>query len=134
METNKTDLNFGCTNCWPQDAKLAYKAFGSFHTEAYLIKESHYIVTIRSCNNCPQQFLSIFTETIDWIDGEDPQYRIVMPITVEESEKLTESRNSISDDILKSIGIGRRSLRYDYPKSGKVSIYWGKGIQIRLHD
>jgi hypothetical protein len=134
MEFNNAELNFGCAKCWSEDAKLAYKAFGSLRIKSYLINESHYIVTIRVCNNCSQQFLSVFTETIDWVDGEDPQYRIVIPITVEESHLLAQSVDSISDGKLASIGVGRRSLRHDYPKDGKVSIYWGSGIQIRLHD
>jgi hypothetical protein len=134
METNQPETSFGCSYCWSQEAKSAYRAFCGLQTKRFLIEESHYIVTLRSCSHCSQQFLSVFTETIDWVDGEDPQYRIVMPITDEESLKLRASGKSISDDILRAIGIGRRSLRHDYPKDGKVSVYWGEGIQIRHHD
>ena len=40
---------------------------------------------VLQCRRCDQRFLSVFTETIDWQDGEDPQQWAVLPITNEEA-------------------------------------------------
>ena len=83
-----SEQDFGCAQCWQQDATLVISAFCAFEIDSYLIDESHYIVTIRHCLKCSQKFLSVFTEMVDYVDGDDPQYRIIMPITTDESKKI----------------------------------------------
>ena len=124
----ESEQDFGCAECWQQDASLVISAFSVLKIDSYLIDESHYIVAIRYCLKCSQKFLSVFTEMVDYADGDDPQYRMVMPITTDESEKLIQLGDFISNKNLASIGIGRRSLRWDYAKGATVSIYWGTGV------
>lgn len=120
--------DFGCTECWQQDATAVTSAFCALKIDTYLIDESHYIVTIRHCLKCSQKFLSLMTEIVDYVDGDDPQYRTFMPITTDESEKLIQLGDFITNKHLASIGIGRRSLRWDYPKGAMLRIYWGTGV------
>jgi hypothetical protein len=134
MITNNPEQNFGCEECWHEDASLAYEAFRALKIDSYLIDESHYIVTMRHCLHCSQKFLTVFTETVDYLDGDDPQYRIIIPLTTDESEKLIHTGDSILSKDLESVGTKRRSLRWDHPKGANASVYWDIGIQVRHHD
>lgn len=78
----------GCDKCWSSEASKAWKAVTSIPIEEYLIDESHYIVSIRSCPSCSQRYLQVTTETIDWKDGEDPIFRTIIPIDDEERANL----------------------------------------------
>lgn len=98
-----------------------------------LIDESHHIISLRQCPNCGQSFVSVFTETVDWIDGEDPQYRTVMPLTEQEAAKL-EARTQSLEGTLQSLAPERRSLKIDFPKGAKMTQYWSQGIRIGSHD
>jgi hypothetical protein len=125
--------HFGCDFCWPSDANLAYQALSALEIISYLIDESHYIVTTRSCPNCSQIFLTVFTELVDYIGGEDPQHRIVIPITADELVLLTQNPSGISQRTLESIGAGRRSHQFAHPSGQSVSVYWGTGVQVYPH-
>ena len=52
-------------------ATVARRALKHEHT---LIDESHFSISILRCPECSQRFVSIFTELIDWEDGDDSQY------------------------------------------------------------
>lgn len=124
---------FGCSRCWPSSAEDAWAAKGGSSIEAFLIDESHYIVSIWICPTCSQRFLSVTTETIDWEDGEDPIYRTYIPITESEAKSLKESGHP-SVNQLNSIGAGRRCLKYDWPKDQSPSMCWGTGMRVGIHD
>ncbi len=125
-----TSNNFGCSTCWPKEADQAWRAFTSMETEVELVNESHFMMTIRSCKKCSQQFLTLFTETIDWEKGEDPQYWTVMPITRTEAYQLSQDSGGI-----KPPGFPReRKSLFRNSKGGNATIYWGKGIEIGPHD
>ena len=124
----------GCESCWPSSADAAWEARRALMYKADLIDESHFHVMILACPTCSQHFLSVFTEQVDWTDGEDPQYWAVLPITPEESASLLARSGTLTEAALSSIGPGRRSLWRDHPKSVAPSAYWGTGMSIRCHD
>ncbi len=124
---------FGCERCWPSEAQAAWAATHDLEQEFQIIDESHFRVTVLKCSYCSQQFLSVFTETIDWEDGEDPMYWTAMPIFAVEAVCLVQG-NPVYENTLKSIGPERRSLRHDFPKGGPKTTYWGRGVRIGLHD
>ena len=76
----------------------------------------------------------MFTETVDWVDGEDPQFWTTLPITQAEAADLYERRKVLTDIDLSALGAGRRSLHRNYPKREAPSCHWGSGIAIRYHD
>ena len=98
-----------------------------------LIDESHFHVMILACAHCAQRFVSIFAETIDWADGEDPQYWTLLPITGAEAADLTEQRNLLTESELYALP-GRRCLRRDYPKAAAPRTFWAEGVIIGPHD
>jgi hypothetical protein len=99
-----------------------------------LIDESHFIVAILACPRCGQQYVSVFTELIDWADGNDPQYWTLLPITWAEAESLMRQGASLSEMSLNALGRERRSLRRDHPKAGPPRVFWGSGINVGPHD
>ncbi|HIJ65160.1 MAG TPA: hypothetical protein HPP77_04345 [Candidatus Hydrogenedentes bacterium] len=121
--------NFGCKGCWPPSAEAAWEARGQLRREDPLIDESHYIVAVLTCSACAQRFISIFTEEIDWVDGDDPQYWTLMPLTQQEATDLGRRDGSLSVAALKSLASDRRSLRRDYPKGvDEPRLYWATGV------
>jgi len=132
VSSPRTDEHFGCEHCWPESAEAAWAARSARRIEAELIDESHFIVTIQVCSVCSQRFVSVFTETIDWVDGEDPQYRTLLPITDLECAAL--KADGVSEARLNALGPDRRSLRHDFPKGGLARSYRGKGITVGRHD
>ena len=125
---------FGCDVCWPDDAGAAWEARGGLTRLKELIDESHFIVAILACPRCGQRYVSIFTELIDWADGEDPQYWTLLPITEAEAEGLIQRGTSLDEMSLNALGRGRRSLRRDHPKDGPPQVSWGSGILVGPHD
>lgn len=102
--------------------------------QAELIDESHYHVMVLACVGCMQRFLSVFTETVDWVDGEDPQYWTLLPITEAEAAHLALSSTAGTRETFEALGPGRRSLRCDHPKDEELRVYWALGIRIGMHD
>lgn len=129
-----TDGKFGCEQCWPPAADAAWKARGVRTHLVELIDESHFRVMILACSACKQRFVSVFTESIDWADGDDPQYWTLLPITAAEAADLVQQRGSLNEANLNTLGRGRKSLRRDYPKGVEQRIYWGSGIHVGMHD
>jgi len=123
----------GCEHCWPSEAEAAWASRHMLEQEIQIIEESHFRVAVLKCRNCSQQFLSVFTETIDWQAGEDPMYWTTLPILPSEAKGLLEG-GPVSENTLNSIGPERRSLRHDFPKDEPKTTYWDKGVRVGLHD
>jgi hypothetical protein len=125
---------FGCEHCWPSTADAAWEARGSLTHVQDLIDESHFHVMILECSRCTQRFVSVFTETIDWQEGDDPQYWTLLPITEMEAADLVQQRNSLTVTKLNALGCSRRCLRRDCPKGMVPRVLWGVGISVGMHE
>jgi len=126
--------DFGCADCWPPIAANAWEARPTLSQVAELIDESHFHVMILACPSCTQHFVSVFTEMIDWEDGDDPQYWTVMPITQVETVDLIKQRDSVTETTVEALGSGRRCLKRDHPKGPARHIFWGTGLILGPHD
>ena len=126
--------NFGCERCWPATAEAAWEARDALTRAQELIEESHFHVMILACARCTQRFVSIFTEMIDWKDGDDPQYWTLMPITETEAADLVRRRDSLTEASLEALGRDRRCISHDYPKATAPRTYWATGISVGPHD
>jgi len=85
------------------------------------------------CPSCEQSFISVFTEQIDWQDGNDPQYWTTIPLTETEAS-LVSSATPLTEEEINAIDHSRRSLHHDFPKDGKKRVAWGRGIRVGTHD
>ncbi len=128
----RADKNFGCAQCWPWIAAKAWNARKKLILEYEVIDESHFHVMILACKHCSQRFVSVFSEEMDLIDGEDPQYWVLLPITTNEVGQLKHPK--VKEAALYRLGKERRSLSHDWPKGEKKHSYWGYGIPFRRHD
>ncbi len=130
---NTESNTFGCKDCWPSAADAAWESLNELRTDVELIDESHYMIKIRSCTKCAQEYLTVFTETIDWACGEDPQYSTRIPLTSVEVEQLIAAGSNL-ERVISALPRERQSLRHDFPKDSGQTSYWGKGISIGPHD
>ena len=129
--------SFGCPECLPADATEAWAAVREFHNFAHLIEESHFSVSVRACPSCGQRYADIFIERIDWVNGEDPQSCIVLPITAGESDQLVTAGadESAAVRLIESFGQSRRHLRWHYPAGAEQQVTWSDGnLWIGPHD
>jgi hypothetical protein len=127
------DTLAGCAACWPSSADAAWEARKGLSTQTELVDESHFHVRLLGCSRCGQRFVSVFTEMIDWADGDDPQYWTMMPVTAEEKLAL-ERANPFMESILNQLAPGRRSLLRSAPKGAPVTVCWGQGVFVGPHD
>lgn len=134
IESEASKNKFGCEDCWPEDPEAAWKARYGLSRVAELIDESHFHVMVLACTKCGQRFVSVFTEIVDWKDGEDPQFWTLLPITEAEAEMLIRKGDTVTEQELNKLGPGRRSLLHDNPKGGPQKFNWGKGIWVGMHD
>jgi len=133
-EEHVSPERFGCERCWPEDPEAAWVARRGLAREADLVDESHFHVMILACGSCGQRFVSVFAETIDWIDGDDPQYCTVLPLTPDEVDALPQGPESQIETRLNALGADRRCLMHDYPKGGPSRTAWGVGMLVGPHD
>jgi len=124
---------FGCNTCLPPHADNAWHAFLLLKIESELVCQSHFSINLRVCPNCQQHFIYVFTETIDWVDGEDPQFTNVLPVTKEESKQLRGAGSELVSK-LTAMGTTRQSLCRDFPKGESPKNFWSTGITIGIHD
>lgn len=125
---------FGCEQCCPAEPEAAWEARRGLARVAELVDESHFHVMILACDGCGQRFVSVFTERIDWVDGDDPQHSMLLPLTPEEADGLAQAPVPLSEARLNALGPGRRCLIHDYPKGGPARTAWGAGMWVGPHD
>jgi len=119
--------SFGCARCYGEDADATWVFLRGAQRRHWLVDQSHFDISIRQCPNCGQNFVWIFTEFIDWTDGEDPQYWDVLPITQEETESLAVQGENVDLVQIENLGRGRRRLVANHPKGEPRSILWASG-------
>ena len=116
----------------PRHGTLAWGgARSALGVASELIDESHFHVMILACPRCSQRFLSVFTETIDWADGEDPQYWTLLPVTEAEAAGVFGQRESLTETMIETLGPGRRCLRRAHPKRARPTADLGRGYVRR---
>ncbi|MGA7951568.1 MAG: hypothetical protein WCA45_15615 [Thiobacillaceae bacterium] len=99
-----------------------------------MIDESRFHVTIRACEECGQNFVSVFTELIDWSDGEDPQYWTLLPIEANEAADLISQGDSVTERAINALGKERKCLQHDHPKGKPARTSWGSAFFVGPHD
>ena len=103
---------------------------------AELVDESHFMASIRRCVLCGQHFLAMFCERVDWADGDDPQTRIVAPVSEPEARELQAAEVAANEYVMLEIVAGeRRFLYHDMPKGAPETLQWmSRPLFIPAHD
>ncbi len=132
--TNPTRETFGCACCFGEDPVTAWASLSQAELVADLIEESHLDVSVVVCGACGQRFVKVFTERIDWQNGDDPQDWLVVPVTDAESERILARGESVSSADLAPLGVRRQLLR-TWPSAGPKDTFWIEGTPfIPPHD
>ncbi len=125
MADQHISSTFGCPQCFGPDPEAAWQH--KLKPRSELIDESHFGVTLGCCPACNQTFVSIFTEFVDWIDGDDPQYWDRLPLTAAEADALALQSAAVNLKQIEEFGRDRRRLKVDYPKGAPRRIAWVTG-------
>lgn len=72
-------------------------------------EDSHLMRHLKQCQQCGQLFFYEFYETIDWTDGNDPQYRTWIPV---DDEPTAEQLSQLSPLEIQQF----RRIIIDWPK------------------
>ncbi len=129
-DTSPTAGLSGCPRCWPAKPDLAWEARRALMPVHELVDESHVHITLRACAECSQHFLSVFVESVDWADGDDPQYWSTMPVRMEESIQLVVLPVAKLLTMLGELGADRPALHRDAPKGAPVTVSWRNGFRL----
>jgi hypothetical protein len=126
---DEQSTEFGCTRCYGDDARATWRYCAEHLViEQSLVDDSHFIVQLRRCPTCSQPFVWVFTEFIDWVGGDDGQYRDVVPVTTAEVQMLARRGEDIDFAFIASLGRNRRYLQVDWPTGQhEEGTRWGKG-------
>jgi len=129
------DDRLGCPSCTRNSPDAVWAARAALQCIDTLVDESHYHVVLLECPVCGDRCASIFTETIDWQTGDDPQHWVLLPLTSEETEYLIGRLPTHVGPILETIGVRRRFLVRDRPSGDDARMEWRLGgLYIGPHD
>lgn len=128
MGSDDTTESFGCEFCYGARAEVFWDRYRRFVTIADLVNEPHDIIRIVSCPDCGQRYVAVTTEFVDWQDGDDPIYRSIVPVSVDESERMLAQGANVDLRLIESLGSSRRHLCTSWPKGEAQSVFWSEGI------
>jgi hypothetical protein len=121
--------------CFSPDTAAAMATIRKSPSVAQLHDDSHFIVTLRRCDACGGQFLSLFCERVDWADGDDPQTRVMVPVNPEEAAQLRALAPFDEGHAMRILSGTRRFLYHDMPKGAGETLEWRTGaFFIPAHD
>jgi hypothetical protein len=121
--------SFGCRRCYGEDPQTVWAYYEEgLAVEQELVGDSHFLVQLRRCAECGQQFVWIFSEAVDWEGGEDAQRREIVPVSGAEAEAAV----MLHSPSLAALGLDRRYLETDWPTdAADPSVEWSTG-ELRL--
>jgi hypothetical protein len=124
----------GCSACFPEEAAEAFAKLRKLRATAVLADESHFHASILACGRCHQRVVAVFTEVIDWQDGDDPQFWAFLPVTMAEALALAKLPAEGLEAALNSLPADRKSLVWSSPSGASAKVHWGRGMHVGPHD
>jgi hypothetical protein len=85
----------GC-HLWQQAAAISQDELLKLEDVETFVDESHLIRRIKRCPACGQLFFYQFREDIDWEKGEDPNWRILIPVKTREEAVTLNDENEFA--------------------------------------
>ena len=121
--------SFGCRRCYGEDPRVAWAYYEEgLAVEREFVGDSHFLVQLRRCADCGQQFVWIFGEAVDWQSGDDAQRREIVPVSATEAE----AAGRLDYPSLAALGVDRRYLETDWPTdAADPLVEWSTG-ELRL--
>ena len=123
----------GCDQCWPASADDAWAARANLDRSRQLFDDSHFRVMVLGCKACGQRFLSVFTELSDYVNGDDSQGWVLVPITDDEEQGLASAGTAEFARQVYATGKERWSLLKIHACGHPANVFWGVGIPMLPH-
>jgi hypothetical protein len=124
----------GCLACFATNVDQAWKSSQAFTQVAVLLDESHCRLRLLACPRCGQRSVSVFTEMISWIDGDDDQRWMLVPISENEARQLTDMGEAAIAALPALIGASRQHVLVEHPGGGPKTIVWSKFFWVGPHS
>jgi hypothetical protein len=100
-----------------------------------IIADDHFSMSLRTCSQCGQSFLCVFSELVDWSNGDDSQAQHYIPISAEEAAAFRVAGEQGAEKLLHNTKLERMHLLSTYPRGKDLSVEWRDGIVFLLpHD
>ncbi|MBI5210107.1 MAG: hypothetical protein HY927_09065 [Elusimicrobia bacterium] len=128
-------VRFGCGQCFGGDAQAAWENRQRLSEIATLVDESHFDLRLVACPDCGQRFLWVFTELIDWQEGDDSQAWCLLPLTEPECARLQAMKDPSAVEGVEG-WCGDRPYLMEVHPSGKDTtvVRVEKGFRFLPHD
>lgn len=110
-ESTTTSPTYGCNKCCNDDAFTSWKH--GRNLTATLVDDPHFSLTIVQCPDCNQKFLKVFTEIVDWVNGDDSQYWDLLPLSDDEAAEIERAGKKVSHEYIMLMSEDRRHLKRD---------------------
>jgi hypothetical protein len=121
--------------CQSENTETAYTTISAGTRIQHFADESHFGAYLIQCKLCDQLFLAVFCETIDWVDGDDPQTWSYTLVTEEEADQIGNLGDSIDDFAIMKLSLPGQTLWRSFPKGEPISLKWSNGPLIVMpHD
>jgi hypothetical protein len=125
---------FDCAECKADEPEKARTFIRSCPRET-LVDQSHFSLDILRCPACGGSYLAIFTELIDWANGDDSQAWLYVPITDTEALALRQAGEEGAERKLHELRLERKHLARIWPRGGAVDCYWvDQAVKMLPHD
>jgi hypothetical protein len=129
------DVTPTCPHCSPADPAAAFTSLRELPMAERLVDESHFDLSVRRCPRCGQAWVAIFTELLDWRDGDDSQAWLCLHITDGELRQLRAANEDDRERTLVGMNLSRRHLAWVHPRGNSESVSWKDGPLVILpHD
>lgn len=127
---------FGCAKCMANPLEPQHGVGrGVLVGQRDLIDDSHFIASLCRCRHCNQDFLYIFTEMIDWEDGDDDQDWLYVPLTVAEAAVLQPMEEADLERAINNLNMRRHHIHVSHPTRSPCQVRWQDSwVRVRMHD
>jgi hypothetical protein len=125
----------GCASCFDSTPEGVSENRSGFACVRRIVDDSHFGVSLLRCPACGQDFVSVFCETVDWVNGNDPQDWLLIPLAPSESEALAAADEAGVSPALHALA-PRRFLASSFPSTAdRPEVRWNEGpVRLPRHD
>jgi hypothetical protein len=100
-----------------------------------IVNESHFSICALKCRHCGAAWIEVFSELIDWDDGDDSQAWTFAPVTSSELDVLRRAGETRAESALHQLKLDRRYIRRVDPRGNSRELYWVDGaVWLLPHD
>lgn len=122
-------------DCQSSEVDVAYESLLQTDVLSVVCDDSHFMVRLVECQSCFQRYLYVFTELIDWTDGDDSQSRSFTAVSRIEADTISQRGSKINGLEIMDLQLMGKTLWWVWPKGSKPDLHRSEGPLIVMpHD